>query len=299
MRLVAIDLNHDGKLDLAVAVQHFSNAKNALAVLFGNGDGTFQNAVTSISGSSDDVAAADFNADGNVDLALAGDGKVRIVLGNGDGTFQPVITYSAEGSSDTVAIADLNRDGLLDLLVGGDHTVIFLGNGDGTFDPPVLYAVGDRFARIGYFNRDRDADVVAGAGSPNRSGLWQRRWHSARPAVIRRRRMGIRFGRLRRGWSRRHIIDGVPLSFLRGVGDGRFPRNAGSRTSMPSVWLRLISISTASLIFWFVLFISLAFTHSWVTAMGAFKRLSSLNSPSTKITTMPPISIMMASSRSP
>ena len=222
VRLVAIDLNHDGKLDLAVAVQHFSNAKNALAVLFGNGDGTFQNAVTSISGSSDDVAAADFNADGNVDLALAGDGKVRIVLGNGDGTFQPVITYSAEGSSDTVAIADLNRDGLLDLLVGGDHTVIFLGNGDGTFDPPVLYAVGNRFARIGYFNRDRDADVVAGAGYSEIGVAFGRGDGTLRaPRSFDGGAWGFDSGDFD-GDGHADVVDGVPLSFLRGVGDGTF-----------------------------------------------------------------------------
>jgi FG-GAP-like repeat len=166
VRLVATDLNHDGKLDLAVAVQHFSNEKNGLAVLLGNGDGTFQAAVTSVPGDASDVAASDFNADGNVDLVLAGhySDEVRVVLGNGDGSFQSPIAYPTDGAAETIVTADLNGDGVPDLLVGGDQTAVLLGNGDGTFGSAVLYAVGNRFARIGYFNRDRKPDVVAGGG---------------------------------------------------------------------------------------------------------------------------------------
>ena len=114
---------------------------------------------TSVSGSANDIAAGDFNGDGNVDLALA-NATTQVVVGNGDGTFQPPISSST--GSNTVAAGDLNHDGVLDLLICGFDTGILLGNGDGTFDPPTFYGVGNRFARIGYFNRDQDPDVVAG-----------------------------------------------------------------------------------------------------------------------------------------
>jgi hypothetical protein len=166
LRLVATDLNHDGKLDLAVALQHFPAAKKALAVLLGNGDGTFQPATLSVPGEALDVAAADFNGDGNMDLALARFffGDTAVLLGNGDGTFQPLITYPVGGSAETIAIGDLNRDGLADLVVGGDQVATLLGKGDGTFSSPVLYGVTPGFARIGYFNPDRNLDVVGGGG---------------------------------------------------------------------------------------------------------------------------------------
>ena len=165
-RLTAVDLNGDGKLDLAVAVEHFSTERNSLAVLLGTGDGTFQPATTSVSGSATDVAAGDLNGDGRIDLALAGhfDNTVRIVLGNGDGTFQPATNYATSGAAETVVLGDLNRDGVLDILVGGGHADVLLGNGDGTFGEAVAWGVGNRFAAIGYFNRDPAADIVAGGG---------------------------------------------------------------------------------------------------------------------------------------
>jgi FG-GAP-like repeat len=165
-RLVAVDLNGDAKLDLAVAIDHFSNPRDSLAVLLGNGDGTFQAATTSIAGSATDVAAGDFNNDGKVDLALAGQyaNLVRVALGNGNGTFQPAMDYPTNGTAVTISAADLNRDGNLDLLVGGATVAALLGNGDGTFASAVNYAIGNRFAQVGYLNSDQALDVVSGGG---------------------------------------------------------------------------------------------------------------------------------------
>jgi VCBS repeat protein len=184
VRLVAADLNGDGKLDLAVALQHFSSPKDGLAVLLGNGDGTFQAATTSASGNMDDVTAADLNGDGKIDLALSPlyGSEIEVLLGNGDGTFAAAVNYPANDSTGTVVAIDLNGDGKLDLLVGGAQTTTLLGNGDGTFGAPVLYAIGQSFAVPGFFDRDGVPDVVAGAfigvnvafGNPNgtfRAGL--------------------------------------------------------------------------------------------------------------------------------
>jgi hypothetical protein len=164
MQLTAADLNADGKLDLAVADENCC-ATNSLAVLLGNGDGTFKAPRFSIPGEASDVVAGDLNGDGKLDLVLAGEfgGTVRVVIGNGDGTFQPAVNYTTSGSALTCVLTDLNSDQFSDILVAtlGGIDILF-GKGDGTFALPVTYGVGGEFVTLGDFNRDHVTDLVAG-----------------------------------------------------------------------------------------------------------------------------------------
>jgi hypothetical protein len=164
------DLNGDGKLDLVVTNECQSvncDAPGEVAVLLGNGDGTFQPAVTYGTGAyyADSVTVGDMNGDGKPDLLVAnlcsgtfctfgtnGSGMIGVLLGNGDGTFQPVVTYSSGGVfAFSVATADLKGDGKLDLVVANncrdnyceDGSVSVLsGNGDGIFQPAITYDAG-------------------------------------------------------------------------------------------------------------------------------------------------------------
>jgi hypothetical protein len=154
--VAAADVNGDGKPDLLVVNQCVSIAdcyNGTVGVLLGNGDGTFQTAVTYGSGGETtfSVAVADVNGDGKPDLLVAnqGGGMVGVLLGNGDGTFQPAVTYGSGGSEATsVAVADVNGDGKPDLLVAtytqpdSEMVGVLLGSGDGTFQPAVTYGSG-------------------------------------------------------------------------------------------------------------------------------------------------------------
>jgi hypothetical protein len=163
------DFNGDGKTDLVYVV---SGQTNQLAVLFGNGDGTFtaaQNS-TSIGVNASELVVGDFNGDGRQDVAVSfytqQTNNLTIYLGNGDGTFTPGATPAQEISVDNLAGGDFNGDGNEDLAVtDGLSLHILFGNGDGTFAVgPSTTATFMNFA-VGDFNKDGQLDIVyAGHG---------------------------------------------------------------------------------------------------------------------------------------
>jgi FG-GAP-like repeat/FG-GAP repeat len=163
---IAVDLNNDGKTDLVIAdtVTLSSNPSFGVAVLLGNGDGTFQPAVNFASATMpSDVVAGDFNGDGQLDVAISNNscftnsvnfvdascaaGSITVLLGNAQGVLGAAAQNAgALGSNPTSLLhVDLNGDQTPDLVVvnQGDDTIsVLLGNGDGTFSPQVTYATG-------------------------------------------------------------------------------------------------------------------------------------------------------------
>ena len=188
--VVVTDVNGDGKLDLVVANRCIDNGclvEAVVAVLLGNGDGTFQPAVTYNSGGlfASSVAVADVNGDGKPDLVVGNDcadsncdGSVGVLLGNGDGSFQPVVPYRVGGNfAYAVAVADVNGDGRPDVLVNTNSCKhgscnqgavgVLLGNGDGTFQPVVTHLSGGNFQifsagslAVADVNKDGKPDLV-------------------------------------------------------------------------------------------------------------------------------------------
>jgi hypothetical protein len=111
------DVNGDGIPDLVAA----SYPNNQVAVLLGNGDGTFQNPMYYSVGSGQapwSIVLADFDGDGNLDAATSNNsGDVSVLLGNGDGSFQRGQTYSAGGgAAGGFSFGDFNGDGFPDLV---------------------------------------------------------------------------------------------------------------------------------------------------------------------------------------
>jgi len=140
------DVNGDGHPDLVVANGCLTSTNctySGVSVLLGNGDGTFQTAVTYTTGQSDatSIAVGDFNGDGHPDIVVANDSGLSVLLVKGDGTFHSAVIYSSGGSlPSSVAIGDVNGDGHPDLVVANwaSHTVgVLLGKGAGTFRKPV------------------------------------------------------------------------------------------------------------------------------------------------------------------
>ena len=133
--VISFDLNGDGKLDLVAA----NAGSNTLAVLLGNGDGTFGSATTYPVGTTPKaVAIADLNGDGLPDAVTAeqGSSTISVLLGNGGGTFRSKVSYPTCAQAHESTIADLNGDGKKDIAVAcwnGSVVSVLLGSGTGSF----------------------------------------------------------------------------------------------------------------------------------------------------------------------
>lgn len=148
------DFDKDGNMDLVVVSQdngHYS-------ILLGNGNGTFDPAVNVqiLDGASpiipNGLAVADFDKDGNLDLAVGYYDYVEdglyILMGNGDGTFGLPTNYASNYTVYNITTGDFNGDTYPDIAVinySGSNTVsVYINDGDGTFAPKVDYPTTNR-----------------------------------------------------------------------------------------------------------------------------------------------------------
>jgi len=170
------DFNHSGHPGLAVGLP----GNGAAVILLGNGNGSFVTSSAVFANSpgayTSAVEAADFNADGNLDLALTNSftGLSVVDLGYGKGAFNTAgnLNAGSEGFPAGAAVGDFNGDGKLDVATanGGSTTypnsgvTVSLGNGDGTFrqanSSPI--SLGQDLSAIiaGDFNGDGKLDLA-------------------------------------------------------------------------------------------------------------------------------------------
>jgi hypothetical protein len=124
------DFNGDGHADV---VQH---SNGTVWFYAGNGDGTFDAALSSSQPGPEANSIGDVNNDGRDDLVY----RDRVLLGGASGTFTRV-HFPAWSFAPPVAVADLDEDGKLDLILEESgfffsKVAVRKGNGDGTFGEP-------------------------------------------------------------------------------------------------------------------------------------------------------------------
>jgi len=126
------DLNGDGKVDLAVTIEDQTHFNQGIAVVLGNGDGTFQaNPVllpSTLQNPALDVPLpgyvkiVDMNQDGIPDLVYSNSqfATVGILYGKGGGAFYDPVEFPADRWAWGLAVVDLNGDGGTDVVVSGN-----------------------------------------------------------------------------------------------------------------------------------------------------------------------------------
>ena len=175
------DVNKDGHPDLILAGFPLSGSASdpAVAVFLNNGHGAFGTAINGPAlpdSTAQNAAVADFNKDGNPDIAT-NDG--HILLGDGTGHFT-LMAGSQFAAAGNLVAADFNGDGKMDIATvtaatgnNNQETVgIFLGNGNGTFTAGNRYSGLFGVNNIGISDLDGDGnpDLIVGFSDPNGFG---------------------------------------------------------------------------------------------------------------------------------
>ena len=190
-KLAEGDFNNDGKPDLVVGA---GATTSDITLRLGNGDGSFQAPV--VLGTADfpvitDLAVADLNHDGNLDLiAVSGSsaydpstgitrstGDFQVYLGNGHGGFLAPLYYKGTHAPYSVAVGDFNGDGLNDLAVGEDQNTVEIFNnvGGDNFVPVEQISLGNFGNQVKVRTGDLTGDGqkhIAASGFPGIFVLW-------------------------------------------------------------------------------------------------------------------------------
>jgi hypothetical protein len=179
------DFNKDGNLDIALA----NHEKKYFTVLLGNGKGQFHPSPHSpfavqVKPHTHGIISADFNGDGNPDIATDSWGVDSIVIlgGDGKGNFvNPVYYATGKHPYQRLRTADFNKDNKPDIVTTDldDSTVtILLGDGKGNFEAHFFDAGNTPFGvATGDLNADGNIDLAIvnaptiSGGKPGKDGL--------------------------------------------------------------------------------------------------------------------------------
>ncbi|MBK6836396.1 MAG: T9SS type A sorting domain-containing protein [Bacteroidetes bacterium] len=166
--LICDYINNDVFLDVVVC----NVSANNISVLLGDGVGGFATSVNYAVNASGptDIAAADFDLDGDKDIVVGyqNSNVISVLLNNGAGVYSGVASYPTgipNNNMSSIVTKDFNSDGKPDVVVNIEYTnliAVFLGDGLGAFGTAVTFGtdIAPRFLCSGDFNNDGRFDIA-------------------------------------------------------------------------------------------------------------------------------------------
>ena len=178
----ADDINADGNPDLISAAAGV-DGPGGIRVWFGDGQGDWLTDVgPTVRGEYNDVAVADFNEDGHLDICGSGigpHGALRVWLGDSKGGWSDLSPLEM-GNFYALTVGDLNRDGHMDLFAGTyrNGIRIYLGDGRGGFFRLSSPVNKKNFWKVLAGDVDSDGDQELVASSLDSQGIWVWKWEN-------------------------------------------------------------------------------------------------------------------------
>ena len=175
MDIESLDVDGDGDLDLIIAGEYSRNL-----LLFNDGNGVFtedpnrlfpeKNTSDGFSGEdSEDIAFADFNQDGNIDILFVSEDTIyhELLINDGNGNFSFIAYDFPSSNGNGVAIIDLNNDDYPDIIIGNTgQNHVYINNQDLTFTPDnsrwPTNTEGTQDLKLIDLDNDGDLDIVEG-----------------------------------------------------------------------------------------------------------------------------------------
>jgi uncharacterized protein (TIGR03437 family) len=174
-----------GNVDLVIA----NRGSNSVVVVRGDGTGTFtpysaSPIVSGVGQGPSSIAIADFDLDGNFDIAVTNefDNTVTVLRGGGNGGFSafPTSPFATGSNPVSIATADFNGDGRPDLAIANytsNNVTVLLGTGLGSFTPlangPLSTGAGPEAIVTADFNLDLLPDLAIANYKASTITVWE------------------------------------------------------------------------------------------------------------------------------
>lgn len=176
INFISGDFNGDSKADLAIT-EWAGSSVGYVKILFGDGNSSFPTSdIFPVAAYPTAICSADFNGDGNIDLAAACRGIVSILSGDNTGNFSSRADFFSCSNPTGITIGDFNDNGIIDLALsnsynggGPDSVWVFLGDGAGSFGTTVKYLAGSGPNSVcsADFNSDGFDDIAVANNNSN------------------------------------------------------------------------------------------------------------------------------------